>query len=91
MPDPSRRPGGDVSKVNIPTELHQRARAAVRLVKRVTGRRYTIAQFLREAISSQLSVIARDYNQGREILPDTAPLDPGRPTTPGKKTTTKTG
>lgn len=69
---------GEVSKLNVPTELHQRARAAVRLVERVTGRRYTIAQFLREAISSQLSVIARDYNQGREILPDTAPLEPGR-------------
>jgi hypothetical protein len=69
---------GDVSKVNVPTELHQRARAAVRIVQRVTGRHYTIAQFLREAISAQLTVIARDYNQGRQIHPDTEPLDPGR-------------
>ena len=67
-----------VSKVNIPTELHQRARAAVRIVERVTGRRYTIAQFLREAIIAQLAVIARDYNRGREIYPDRAPLEPGR-------------
>lgn len=67
-----------VSKVNIPTELHQRARAAVRIVERVTGRRYTIAQFLREAIVAQLAVIARDYNRGREIYPDTEPLEPGR-------------
>jgi len=67
-----------VSKVNIPTDLHQRARAAVRIVERVTGRRYPIAQFLREAISAQLALIARDYNQGREILPDTEPLAPGR-------------
>lgn len=67
-----------VSKVNIPTELHQRARAAVRIVERVTGRRYTIAQFLREAIIAQLAVIARDYNRGRDIYPDTEPLEPGR-------------
>jgi hypothetical protein len=70
---------GDVSKVNVPTELHQRSRAAVRLVERVTGRRYTIAQFLREAITAQLWVIARDYNNGNEIFPDTRPLERGRP------------
>lgn len=67
-----------VSKVNIPTDLHQRARAAVRIVQRVTGRPYTIAQFFREAIMAQLSVIARDYNRGQEIYPDTDPLEPGR-------------
>jgi hypothetical protein len=55
-----------LSKVNIPTDLHQRARAAVRLVERVTVRRYTFAQF------------ARDYNRGRDIYPDSAPLEPGR-------------
>ncbi|WP_260860834.1 hypothetical protein [Mycobacterium tilburgii] len=69
---------GDVSKVNIPTDLHQRARAAVRIVERATGRRYTIAQFLREAIIAQLQVIARDYNFDREIFPDSQRLDPGR-------------
>ncbi|MEN4449092.1 MULTISPECIES: hypothetical protein [Mycobacteriaceae] len=67
-----------LSKVNIPRDLHLRARAAVRIVRRVTGRSYTIAQFLREAIMAQLAVIARDYNNGQEIYPDTAPLDPGR-------------
>jgi hypothetical protein len=77
-PDDHPRPG-DVSKVNVPTELHQRSRAAVRLVERVTGRRYTIAQFLREAITAQLWVIARDYNNGNEIFPDTRPLERGRP------------
>lgn len=71
------RPNG-ISKVNIPTELHQRARAAVRIVQRVTGRPYTIAQFLREAVAGQLAVIARDYNHGREILPDSSPLEPGQ-------------
>ena len=58
------------STVNIPAELHQRARAAVRIVERVTGRTYTIAQFCREAFIAQIAVIARDYNQGREIEPD---------------------
>lgn len=66
------------SKLNVPTELHHRARAAVRIVERVTGRRYTIAQFVREAFVAQLRVIERDYNDGREILPDSQPLEPGR-------------
>jgi hypothetical protein len=64
--------------VNIPRELHQRARAAVRIVQRVTGRPYPFAQFVREAFIAQLAVIARDYNQGREIAPDREPLEPGR-------------
>lgn len=68
----------DVSKVNIPTELHHRARAAVRIVERVTGRRYTMAQFIREAMVAQLRVIEHDYNDDREILPDSQPLEPGR-------------
>ncbi|MDO2394803.1 hypothetical protein QRB38_13380 [Mycobacterium avium subsp. hominissuis] len=66
------------SKLNVPAELHQRARAAVRIVRRVTGRRYTIAQFVTEAFVAQLAVIARDYNGGREIFPDTEPLERGR-------------
>jgi hypothetical protein len=70
---------GDVTKVNIPTELHQRSRAAVRIVERVTGRRYTLAQFLREAITAQLWLIARDYNDANEIFPDSRPLERGRP------------
>jgi hypothetical protein len=78
MPRSDHPKASDVSKVNIPTELHQRARSAVRIVERVTGRRYTIAQFLREAIIAQLRVIARDYNGDREILPDSDPLEPGR-------------
>jgi hypothetical protein len=68
----------DLSKVNVPTELHHRARAAVRIVERVTGRRYTITQFIEEAIVAQLRVIEHDYNEGREILPDPQPLEPGR-------------
>lgn len=70
---------GSFSTVSIPTLLHQRARAAVRIVRRATGRRYTIAQFYREAIRAQLTVISHDYHQGREIEPDTEPLDRGRP------------
>ncbi|MEW2484236.1 hypothetical protein AB0876_32085 [Mycobacterium sp. NPDC049093] len=78
MSDADTSGGSPVSKVNIPRDLHQRARAAVRIVRKVTGRPYTFAQFVREAFMAQLSVIARDYNGGQEIFPDTAPLDPGR-------------
>ena len=68
MHRPPRSNGGGISKVNIPTDLHQR----------VTGRPYTIAQFFREAVAGQLAVIARDYNHGRDILPDSSPLEPGQ-------------
>lgn len=82
MPSDGRRlkatPAAKNSTVNIPAELHQRARAAVRIVERVTGRTYTIAQFCREAFIAQIAVISRDYNQGREIEPDSEPLDRGR-------------
>lgn len=79
MPNADERSASsDVSKVNIPKDLHQRGRAAVRIVRKVTGRPYTFAQFLREAFMAQLAVIARDYNGGQEIYPDTQPLEPGR-------------
>lgn len=78
--------GGRITTVNIPVDLHQRARAAVRIVREATGRRYTIAQFFREAITKQLNAISRDYNQGREILPDPTPLDAGRPDGPRQPT-----
>ena len=82
MPDQdSQRRAGDsteVSKVNIPRDLHRRARGAVRIVQRVTGRPYTFAQFVREAFIAQLAQIAADYNSGHEIHPDTEPLEPGR-------------
>lgn len=73
---------GKYSTANIPVDLHRRARAAVRIVRRATGRHYTIAQFFREAITRQLEEIAREYNRGREILPDCEPLDAGRPDGP---------
>lgn len=69
---------GKLSKLNVPAELHQRARAAVRIVRRATGRQYTISQFVTEAFMAQLSIIARDYNSGQEIYPDTEPLERGR-------------
>ena len=68
----------NLSKVNVDTDLRERARAAVRLVRRVTGRRYTLSQFVREAFIAQLAQIAADYNSGHEIHPDTEPLEPGR-------------
>lgn len=81
MPEqaPKERRPSKFSTVNIPTELHHRARAAVRIVRRVTGRPYTIGQFFREATAAQLTLIARDYNDGREIPPDNRALSPGRP------------
>ena len=66
------------SSLNVDLELHAKARAAVRIVSRATGRRYTLAQFMREAITGQLAIVARDYNDGRPIQPDVQPLAPGR-------------
>ena len=66
------------SSVNVDSELHARARAAVRIVSQATNRRYTLTQFVREAFIGQLAVVSRDYNNGREIRPDDERLDPGR-------------
>jgi len=66
------------SSLNVDLELHAKARAAVRIVSRATGRRYTLAQFMREAIVGQLAIVARDYCDGRSIQPDADPLAPGR-------------
>lgn len=66
------------SSLNVDRQLHALARAAVRIVSRATGRRYTLAQFMREAITGQLEIVARDYNDGRPIQPDDEPLEPGR-------------
>ncbi|KXO95837.1 hypothetical protein AXK56_16640 [Tsukamurella pulmonis] len=67
------------SPTNIDTDLLALARAAVRIVQRKTGRRYTLAQFFREATIAQLRQVSRDYNDGRPITPDETPLPPGRP------------
>lgn len=72
--------GRPASKLNIDGDRHALIRSAVRVVERVTGRRYTAAEFLREAVDAQLGVVARDYNEGRPIRPDDEPLPKGRTT-----------
>lgn len=62
------------STVNVSQEQLASARAAVRLVSRVTGRRYTMANFVREAVALQLRRICEEYNEGRPIAPDPEPL-----------------
>ena len=47
-------------------------------IVRQAERQSQVAQFVREAFIAQLAVIARDYNRGRDIYPDSAPLEPGR-------------
>lgn len=64
--------------LNVQHELHDMARAAVRLVRQKTGRPYSLAQFTREAVTAQLRIIAETYNNGRRIEPDEEPLEPGR-------------
>lgn len=76
------------SSINVDIELHARARAAVRIVSRATNRRYTLAQFVREAFIGQLAVLSRDYNNGREIRPDDERLDPGPVSRSGRTVTT---
>ena len=65
--------------MNVDLDRQSRIRSAVRLIQRVTGRRYSGAAFLREAIDAQLAVVAPStYNGGWPIPPDDAPLPPGR-------------
>lgn len=67
-----------LTPVNIDSDLHARARAAVRIVQSMGQQRYSLAQFMREAVTAQLRAISRDYNDDKPIGPDAYPLPPGR-------------
>lgn len=62
------------STVNVDHDQLAQARAAVRLVAKVSGRDYRLATFVREAFTRQLRSIWDEYNEGRPIAPDPAPL-----------------
>ncbi|MEV0773619.1 hypothetical protein [Nocardia salmonicida] len=64
--------------VNVPRDLHARARRAVRLVRASGTTGYTMARFTAEAFAAQLRQIEKTYNNGQAILPDTDPLERGR-------------
>ncbi len=64
------------STVNIDHDQHALIRGTIRHVTKVTGRAYTLAQFVRDAFNNQLQLIWRDYNDGKPIPPDAAPLPP---------------
>lgn len=65
------------SSVNINPDLLAVARGAVRLVRRKTGRAYSLQQFTNEAVTAQIQAIADTYNDGRPIPPDEVPLEKG--------------
>ena len=67
-----------ISTVNVPSDLLQVARAAVRLVRAKTGRPYSLRQFTEEALTAQIRAIADTYNDGRTIPRDQIPLERGR-------------
>lgn len=78
MPGQERVTRNESVSQDIPIELRNRARAAVDLVSTKTGHRYTLAQFMKDAISAQLEALAIDYNDGRPIEPTERPLPRGR-------------
>jgi hypothetical protein len=71
--------GPSRSTVNITGDLLAVSRAAVRLVRTKTGRRYSLRQFTEEAFTAQIQVIADTYNDGRAIPRDETPLEKGAP------------
>lgn len=77
---PTTEPGTERghSTVNVRHDLLALSRGAVRLVRTSTGRAYSMRQFIEEAITAQLGTIAQTYNDGRAILPDANPLEPGQ-------------
>lgn len=65
--------------VAVPRNLYARARAGVRLVRRMTGNSgYGMVDFTREAFVDRLRDIETTYNGGNAILPDPDPLERGR-------------
>ena len=77
---PTTEPGTERghSTVNVRHDLLALSRGAVRLVRTSTGRAYSMRQFIEEAITAQIRTIANTYNDGRAILPDANPLEPGQ-------------
>lgn len=71
------------STVNIDHDQHALIRGAIRHVTKVTGRAYTLAQFVRDAFNNQLQLIWREYNDGKPIPPDTSPLPTRTTAVPG--------
>ncbi|MGL5445187.1 MAG: hypothetical protein ACRDDJ_22315 [[Mycobacterium] stephanolepidis] len=67
------------STLNIGGEMLSYVRGAVNLVRKKTGRDYSLRQFTDEAVTAQLQVIADTYNEGRPIQPVDTPLEKGRP------------
>ncbi len=67
------------SSVSLEGLLHRTARAAVVLVRKKSGRTYSMKQFIEEAVTAQIRYIADTYNGGRPILPIQTPLSAGRP------------
>lgn len=61
------------SSVNVDLDRQAKMRAAVQLVREVTGQTYTVAAFVRDAFDAQLRMIQKEYNDGRPI----PPADPG--------------
>ncbi len=74
--DSSKRPRP--SSVSIDHGRHGLIRAAVRLVRKRTGRHLTVRQLVADAVDSWIRQIERDYNDGRPLDPDTTPMPPGR-------------
>lgn len=72
-------PSSGRSTLNIGGEMLSLVRGAVNLVRRKTGREYSLRQFTDEAVTAQLRVIADTYNDGRPIQPVETPLETGRP------------
>lgn len=69
---PKRRTASSTLAVDL--ERHALARAAVGRVCEVTGQKYTIRQFTREAVDRKLREIWDDYNDGQPVPPDYEPL-----------------
>ncbi|SKO14515.1 Uncharacterised protein [Mycobacteroides abscessus subsp. bolletii] len=78
-PENESTPNPGRSTLNIGGEMLSYVRGAVNLVRKKTGRDYSLRQFTDEAFSAQLRVIADTYNEGRPIQPVYAPLEKGRP------------
>lgn|GEM_PF-1942707 len=65
-------------QTSVRPSVRDLARSVCNGVTRAVGERYTLRQFLTEAVEHHAARLASRYNQGRPWPTDTRPLPPGR-------------
>ena len=77
----NRSGGWVVLQASVRPSVRKLARSVCRGMTRATGERFTLAEFLSDAIRLHAARLADEHNHGQPWPTDDRPLPPGRPLT----------